>query len=269
MANAHVSRAGRWGVRRRGLVGGTVTALCSVGLLGGLSACGSSSPSSTASASASSSTASTSTPSATTTTSTGPTEAQKAADQATARDSTLRLSDFPSGWVESDKSSSSGSTCPSVEPAKNAVSGKAKTPTFGKGETDAVENSVYIYATVAEAQRVFPGLSGSETRACIAHNTEKEAKKAATENAKFGQASSGQLSAPALGDESAAGRVTVPYMVGSLTFSLNVDLQFVRVGRGVQVLTFLTLPGTFDSTLEAKLTRTAADRLKAELAKSP
>lgn len=265
MANAHVSRAGRWGVRCRALAGATLTVLCGIGLLGGLSACGSSSTSSTAS----SSTASASTPSATTTTSTGPTEAQKAADQASARNSTLKLSDFPSGWVESDQSSSSGSTCPSVEPAKNAASGKAKTPTFGKGETDAVENSVYIYATVAEAQRVFPGLSGSETRACIARSTEKEAKKNATENAKFGQATSGQLSAPPLGDESAAGRVTVPYTNASLSFSLNIDLQFVRVGRGVQVLTFLTLPGTFDSTLEAKLTRTAASRLKAELATSP
>jgi hypothetical protein len=269
MANAHVSRASRWGVRRRALAGATLTALCTGGLLGGLSACGSSSTSSTASASAASSTSSTSTPSATTTTMTGPTEAQKAADQATARDSTLKVSDFPSGWVESDKSSSSGSTCPSVEPAKNSASGKAKTPTFGKGETDAVENSVYIYATVAEAQRVFPGLSGSETRACIAHNTEKEVNKNATGSAKFGQATSGQLSAPPLGDESAAGRVTVPYTNAGLSFSLNIDLQFVRVSRGVQVLTFLTLPGTFDSTLEAKLTRTAANRLKAELAKSP
>ncbi len=62
------------------------------------------------------------------------------------------------------------------------------------------------------------------------------------------------MSAPSVGDDSVAGRVTVPFTVGGLSFSLNMDLRFVRVDRGVQILLFWTAPGTFDETLEAKLT---------------
>jgi hypothetical protein len=177
------------------------------------------------------------------------------------------LSDFPPGWVQSDKASP-GAKCPSVESAKKATSGHAKPPEFDRGENDVVTNAVYIYPTVAEAQRGFSALSGSETRACLANSAEQAAKKSAPEGVKFGQASTGQLSARPIGDESTAGRVTIPYTVGIVSFTLSSDLQFVRVGRGIQVLSFITAPGTFDSGLKAKLTRTATDRLKAQLAHS-
>ena len=259
MARPSVFRASR--SRPRAVAG-----VLSIVFVAALPACGSSSTSSSAaSASASSSTATTGTPSSTATTSTGPTEAQKAADKATAEGSTLKLSDFPAGWVQEDKSSDSGSTCPSVEPAKRAASARASAPQFQKGDSDYASDGVYIYATVAEAQQAFPALSGSATRECIANQLLPLLRKNADGKAKVEQPTSGQMSAPPVGDDSVAGRVTVPFTVEGLSFSLNVDLRFVRVDRGVHILLFWTAPGTFAETLEAKLTRTATNRLKAQL----
>ena len=109
MANAHGTRADGWDVRHHELIG-VLTALCSVALGAGLSACGSSSTSTTTR---------TITASAT---STGPTAAQKATDQAIANNSTPKLGDFPSGWVQSDKqSSASTARCRSSSRKGNGV----------------------------------------------------------------------------------------------------------------------------------------------------
>jgi hypothetical protein len=207
----------------------------------------------------------TSASSASTTTSTGPTDAQKAADKATTKASTLQLTDFPTGWVQEDKTSNSGGTCASVEAAKRATSAHESAPDFQKGQTDFVSNALYMYTTVSQAQHAFPALSGSATRECITEKLLPELRKG-NGKVKFGKATSGQVSAPPVGDDSVAGRVTVPYTVSGLSFNLNMDLRFVRVSRGIQILLFVVAPGTFSAALESKLTRTATNRLKAQLA---
>jgi len=160
MADAEGTRPMPRERRLRSMIKAVLATIGLVALAAGIGACGGSSSVSATTAA--------STPSATTTTSTGPTEAQKAADKAIVEGSTLKLSDFPAGWVQQDQSSDSGSTCPSVEPAKRAASARASTRQFQKGDSDYAQNGVYIYATVAQAQQAFPAVSGSATRECIA-----------------------------------------------------------------------------------------------------
>ena len=91
-------------------------------------------------------------------------------------------------------------------------------------------------------------------------------KKKSKGKVKFGTPTSRLLSAPPVGDDSVVGRVAVPVTAGGFSVTLNFNLRFVRVGRGIQILVFLAAPGTFNVALEGKLTRTATNRLKAELA---
>jgi hypothetical protein len=142
-------------------------------------------------------------------------------------------------------------------------------PDFDRGQTYRVQNAVYMYATVSQAKHAFPALSGSATRECFVTELEPYLKKSSNGKVKFGTPTSGQLSAPPVGDDSVAGRVTVPFTAAGLSFTLNFDLRFIRVSRGIQILGFIAAPGTFSTALESKLTRTAANRLKAELAGNP
>jgi hypothetical protein len=256
MANTDGARTPDGG-RLRTKITAVVATIGLAGIAFTISACGGSSSSATTTGPSGS---------ATKTTSTGPTDAQKAADNVTAKASTLKLTDFPTGWVQDDKTSNSGGTCPSVASAKSAASARAGVPTFHKGDRDYVENEVYMYTTVSQAQHAFPELSGSATRECIAEKLLPVLRKHANGKVKFGQPTSGQVSAPPVGDDSVAGRVTVPFTVSGLSFSLNVDLRFVRVSRGIQILLLWTAPGTFSAALESKLTRTAVNRLKAQVA---
>jgi hypothetical protein len=220
----------------------------------GLSACGGSSTSTTTRTITAS------------TTSTGPTAAQKATDQAIANNSTLKLSDFPSGWVQADKASSSTLTCPSIKHTKEASSGEAIPPQFTMGDTDGAQNATYVFPSEAGAQQAFQLASSAELRACLAHAFAKALRQATSGQAQFGAPETGQLSIPAAGDESSAGRVTIPYTASGISFSFNADIELVRVGRGLQLLAFYSADGTPDSDLEAQLTKTAADRLQTALA---
>ncbi len=138
-------------------------------------------------------------------------------------------------------------------------------PEFHKGDSDYVEDEAYLYATVSQARHAFPALSGSATRECIAGKLLPVLRKNAN-GVTFGEPTTGQVSAAPVGDDSVAGRVTVPFAASGLSFSLNIDLRFVRVSRGIQILLLWTAPGTFNAALESKLTRTATNRLKAQLA---
>jgi hypothetical protein len=173
--------------------------------------------------------------------------------------------------VQSDQSSLSRgkSPCSGIQSAKDASTGRAAAPTFKQGDTDTVDDAVYVWASKAEAQRGFAQLSSQATRECMADYSKKEAEQGASGQAKFGAPESGQLSIPAAGEQSAAGRVSIPYTVSGLSLTLTLDVVFVRADRGVHILLVTDATGTPDSGLEAELTRTAAQRLQTELANNP
>lgn len=132
-----------------------------------------------------------------------------------------------------------------------------------------MDDVVYVYPSASEAQTSFAGLSGATDRLCIGKALGDQLAKAAESSSAtkvtFGQPSAGALSISPVGDQSAAGRITIPYTVQGLNPDAVVDLVFVRVDRGIQILSFIGSADAFDPTVEADLTRTAANRLAAQL----
>jgi Transposase DDE domain len=134
--------------------------------------------------------------------------------------------------VPQDQSpSSSGSTCPSVEPAKRAASAGADSTQFQKGDSDSA-NAVYIYPTVTQAQRLFPGLSGSDTRERVANGLLPELRKNADKNAQFGEPTSGQLAAAQRHQAqlTANAKISVEPVYGQIKYNRRTD-RFMRRGR--------------------------------------
>ncbi len=189
-----------------------------------------------------------------------------AADKRAARDAQLRLTDFPSGWQEADKSSSSRAPCGSIEEAKKAASTRDKSHSFSKnnGNTNA-GSAAYIYADVATATRWFARLSDSATRKCIGDALGKDLAKA---DVKVGEVTTGALAIEPAGDERAAGRLKIPLTARGAKVQASVDLIFARVGRGVSILTLTDVLTSFDSALASQLTKDVVNRLNAGLKKS-
>ena len=218
----------------------------------------------------SSGTASQSSPSPTTPTATAQTRPEVPADHAIATAGLLTLSDFPSGWQQQGTSGGQSTlTCPAIATARATLSGRATSPQFAQGSGDFVDDVVYVYPTVAGAQTSFARLSAPTTRLCMANALRRKLPAAATSQQggkiTFGQPSAGSLSFSTPGDESAAGRITIPYTVNGQNSEVAVDVAFVRVDRGIQIVVFLGSAGALDTSVESSLTREAVDRLAAAL----
>jgi hypothetical protein len=202
-------------------------------------------------------------------TATAETRPEVPADHAIAAAALLRLPDFPTGWQQQDQSGGKSSlTCPAIATARASVSGRATSPQFAKGSDDFVDDAAYVYPSVSAAQASFARLSGPSARLCIGKAFGTQLAKAAastTGKVTFGQPTTAVLSIPSVGEQSAAGRITIPYAASGLNLDAVIDLGFVRVDRGIQVLLFIGSSGAPDAALESNLTGTAADRLAAEL----
>ena len=203
-------------------------------------------------------------------TATAETRPEVPADHAIASGALLTLPDFPTGWEQQDQSAGKSSlTCQAIATARASLSGRATSPQFAKASDDFVDDVVYVYPSASEAQTSFAGLSGATDRLCIGKALGDQLAKAAESSSAtkvtFGHPSAGALSISPVGDQSAAGRITIPYTVQGLNPDAVVDLVFVRVDRGIQILSFIGSADAFDPTVEADLTRAAANRLAAQL----
>lgn len=196
---------------------------------------------------------------------------ENAADQRIAEAGKLRLSDFPSGFVQSDESEDSiAGSCNGVEQAKNATNRHDDAPDFQKGDNTQATNTVYVYADEASAHSGFLSLSSRATRECISKQLSaylaKQAKSTGpgdTEAVTIGKPTTGEVAIDAVGDEQSGGRVSVPVSSQGLDVDLEIDVVFVRVGRAVSALVFTDVPSPFDGDLRAQLTRKVARRLTA------
>jgi hypothetical protein len=243
-------------IGRRGPVARLASVLAAIALAG----CGGSSSSSsthTSKAAAAS----------TTTTATQPAP-KNAADQRVARLAVLRLTDFPAGWAESDKpSETSQSPCQAINSAKSATSARSSSHTFSENnDATQAESSVYVYAATASASRWFGEVSSSATRSCLGDALGKGlAKNVQGQGATVGEITTSSLSIEPVGDDRAAGRFAIPVKSSGGTVTVTLDLIFVRVDRGIAILTLVDTLTPFDETLAAKLTRDVVDRLGAGL----
>jgi hypothetical protein len=237
--------------------GAVVAALCLVGCGGSHKSAGTATRSSTPAAQ-------------TTPTATAQTRPEVPADRAIAAGALLTLADFPSGWQQRNQSRGEGtSTCPAVATARASLSGRATSPQFAQSSGDHVDDVVYVYPSASAAQTSFSRLSGATTRLCMANALRRHLPATAPSKQggkiTFGQPSTGALSISTPADQSAAGRITIPYTVGGLNTQVVVDVAFVRVDRGIQILVFLGSAGALDTTLEASLIHDAVGRLAAQL----
>ena len=195
----------------------------------------------------------------------------KAADQRIADAGKLRLTDFPSGFEQSDKNDDSATgTCDSIKDAKKATNRHDDAPSFSKGENTQATNVVYVYADEAGAQSAFQALSSRDTRVCVgkglAEFFAKETRSKGpgdTVEVTVGKPTTGQVAVDAVGDEQAGGRATVPLNTQGLDVDVDVDLVFVRVGRAVTTLVFIDVLSPFDEDLRAQLTRKVVGRMTA------
>lgn len=231
----------------------------------GLAGCGSSSTT-TVTATTSPTTGTTTSPTPTTTeTTTG----SAAADQRVARDAQLKLSDFPSGWEQKDRTQESvlAGKCQGVEGPKAAASARQQSPKFEKTSRQAL-STVYIFADVPSAMRAFGELSSESTRVCLADAAGTYLSSQSQQGAEFGKVTSAQVSSAPVGDESAVSRLTLPFKANGLGGHAYFDFVFVRVGRGVATVQFLDFFSPFEESLRTRLTTRVVDRLKAGLAQS-
>jgi hypothetical protein len=225
----------------------------------GVAACGSSSNSGSSTHSAATTTSIASTTTSTTTIS--------AADKRIARDATLRLTDFPTGWEANDQSSpATKSDCQGLIGAKAAASGGASSPDFASSDNSQVSNAVVIFPDASTAKHWYTELSSQATRECLGKQIGTEATKTASrEGLTVGQITTGSVAIAPVGNERGAGRLTIPVSEGSLNVNVFSDLVVIRVDRGVQLLFLTNVLAPFDATLGAKLVKTAADRLTSAL----
>ncbi len=70
-----------------------------------------------------------------------------------------------------------------------------------------------------------------------------------------------------LGDERAAGRITIPLTSKGATVDATVDVIFVHSGRGIVTDTFIGVGPLFDGGLEYTLHKLVVDRMNAGLAR--
>jgi hypothetical protein len=202
------------------------------------------------------------TPTAATTPASSPTP-NAGADRQIARESTLTLEDFPSGWTVADNASKTAK-CEGVEEVKRSTTARADSSRFGEGENTAVQNWVYLFADEADAEQAFTQLSGKDTRVCYAEGLTDAL--AAASGLTVGEARGARLSLDPLGDQREAARVTLPVTTEEgQDVDVIVDLVFVRADRGISLGLFIDVVSPLDGDLREQLTATSVRRLSDKL----
>jgi hypothetical protein len=137
----------------------------------------------------------------------------KAADMRVARAGRLRMSDFPSGWQQSDEDQQSKTgNCDAIKQAKAAATVCSSSPSFSKGDNTVAQNATYVFADDAAAHTAFQALSSRATRLCYAEEVGKvftdeyrSSRPGDTSQATVGKPTTGEISIDRVGDERSAG----------------------------------------------------------------
>ena len=176
----------------------------------------------------------------------------------------LQAGDLPSGWQERDTSDSNRSKCPDVRSARTSATARGDSPQFSASEITSAESAAYLYADEAAAAKAFEGVSSDATRQCLAD--ELGGRLEQPENGvEIGEPVPERVGATAMADDAEAGRITIPLSRDGTETGIVADLAFVRVGRGLVLMTFANLQEPLDESLRIELTRKVVERLTTEL----
>lgn len=199
-------------------------------------------------------------------------ETSKADAERAAKAGLLRLSDFPSGWQEGDRSKDDEEgvkRCPQVTSARKAVLARASSSEFSdEGEQQATV-VIYVYATESEAERWFTELTSSAARAClgksvsdlIGQNLEEQGE------ATVGDVATSKVATDPFGDEAATSRIETKIKTDVVDTSTVFDLVFIRSGPAIALFALANVGDPFDSEVSSDLLAASFQRLRAGLAK--
>jgi hypothetical protein len=166
----------------------------------------------------------------------------KATDTAIVNAGLLTINDFPPGWTESPRASSSGDTnlngygktCMALQKtadaAKKLRTASGKSPNFKQGSFDQVSNDTSTYRTAAGAKAALSVFKRSEIGSCLEKFFRDQVNKQAQSGITY-TASIGRLSVPQAGDDTVGYEIAITVSGKGLTLHLNLDLQLVLVGR--------------------------------------
>lgn len=175
----------------------------------------------------------------------------------------LRKSDFPAGWKPRRQTSLTEGRC-GVRNAAQAAAAQSESLSFAKGDA-AAESTVYVYSTEATAEHWFDRLTGRAARRCMSAGI--RAAQQAADGLRYRTVSAAALAMMPLGDQRAASRfiflVTDPENGQSAV--TPVDLELVRVDRGLEILLFADVLSPFPSNIAAHVAKHATARLQTEL----
>jgi hypothetical protein len=190
-----------------------------------------------------------------------------AVDRRIARNARLRLTDFPSTWTSSPRPAATvGAKCPGISEAKAAVSARAASRAFESGSRATADGAAYIYADIATAMHWFAALSSGKTSTCLVHALRDDVSaQVRSQGARLASITASRATIAPVGDQRAADRFVVRLSAAAASGKADIDLVFVRVGRGVAAFSLTRVAGPFDRTLETKLVSSVVGRLAAGL----
>ena len=186
-----------------------------------------------------------------------------------AHDAQLRLGDFPSGWVSSPRPLPLESKCTGLNGAKAAVRVRGDSPQFSQESARiaySAYSATYVYSDTNRATHWFGELTSLDTRACLGRFLRAGLiKNLDSQRVSVGPVRAGELPVAPVGDQATATRFIIRVSSRELTVDANADLVFVRVGHGVLIFTLAGVGSPFDTALEARLVKTVANRLRADV----
>ncbi|WP_162941790.1 hypothetical protein [Desertimonas flava] len=209
------------------------------------------------------------------------TDAEWAADQAAAETMVLTLADFPPGWESTpveesepdDRLDEQLAECLGVDVSELAPSNPdAQSPDFASSTGEVVSSTVAFAPTVADATAALAVRRQEGATECYAaairmllveNLANPDDGEELPDDVDIGEPTVNEMSFEALGDETLAVRITVPFEVDGLSADYYFDVVNVRVGRVGVTTGFQSVLTPFDIDEAARLTGIVVDRVEA------
>jgi len=204
-----------------------------------------------------------------------------AGDRTLARDSLVRLSDFPAGWTAAGKVTEGKGTTGLTKTQAAHLTSCLKVPASDI-DTDAdhwtspsfsdtadaitVDDDVAVYPTVAKAAADYSTFSDPRTPGCLVNlmgpALEQQIGEQLQPGQRLGAVSSGSRPLGSYGTRSGDIELVVPIIEGSKEVPVYVDVIAILEGRVESTLTASSPGAPLPSTLGGQLAQAAATRMK-------
>jgi hypothetical protein len=186
-----------------------------------------------------------------------------AAGTAAATRMLLTKRDLGTGWTATPAGKTPPAlTCAGFAPSTDRVveTGVAASPAFRGGDAGPfVGESVYVYATPAQARRFWLRVVGAGVRSCLTQSVVQ----GSTTDVKFAVKRIHDLALPALGARRAGYRLTATATAPGQTVDAYVDLLLIGDGEAIAAISLSSFSQPVSERVELALARAAARRLAA------